>query len=114
MPANHLTPQKTKLKKFGVWGRNRDQLTIFIFFLKFIAGSTLGIGCRLDPRNEKTRLSAGSSEGLGATNTSIFAVTDSEGAVLPKLLPQFSSKSSHISSTIPLKACYRLLVLCGW
>lgn len=46
---------KTKLKKFGGWGRNRDELTIFIFFLKFIAGSFAVIGCRLDPRNEKTR-----------------------------------------------------------
>lgn len=36
-----------------------------------------------------------------------FAVTDSEGAVLPKLLPQFSPKLGHLSSTIiPLKASY--------
>ena len=61
-------PQKTKLKKFGVWGRNRDQLTIFIFFLKFIAGSSLGIGCRLDLRKTKKpaeRRVLRSSEALG-------------------------------------------------
>lgn len=94
-------PQKTKLKKFGGWGRNRDELTIFIFFLKFIAGSRLVIGCRLDPRNEKTRLSAGSSEGLGATNTSIFVVTGLREPCHQRLLPQCSSNPEHLSSTIP-------------
>lgn len=51
-PPHH---QKTKLKKFGVWGRNRDQLILFISFLRSTAGSSMMIGCRLDPRNEKTR-----------------------------------------------------------
>ncbi|WP_421165279.1 hypothetical protein, partial [Aeromonas dhakensis] len=69
------TPQKTKLKKFGVWERNRDQLILFIFFLKFNAGSALVIGCRLDPRKTKKPANGGSFGSPRWWYTEDFAVT---------------------------------------
>jgi hypothetical protein len=58
-PQTTSPPPKTKLKKFGGWGRNRDQLILFISFLRSTAGSRLVIGCRLDLRKTKKPANGG-------------------------------------------------------
>jgi hypothetical protein len=102
---NHLTPPKTKLKKFGGWGRNRDQLILFIFFLRSSAGSSLGIGCRLDLR--KTKKPA---ERRVLRKPSVYHHLGLRGNRLggraTEIPVQFSPKSGNLSSTIPLKASY--------
>lgn len=95
------TPPKTKLKKFGVWGRNRDQLILFIFFLRSSAGSFRVIGCRLDPRKTKKPANGGFFGRSRCYQHLDLLVTGSRGTCY-QIPQQFSPNSGNLSSTFPL------------